>query len=52
MYLTTPHPNLVTASGLDALTNVMRESRTAYDAAQRIEDAPNVVALSRSLLGI
>jgi transcription elongation GreA/GreB family factor len=34
-----PHPNLVTASGLDALTNAMRESRTAYDAAQRIEDA-------------
>ena len=34
-----PHPNLVTASGLDALTDAMRESRTAYDAAQRIEDA-------------
>ena len=34
-----PHPNLVTASGLDALTNAVRESRTAYDAAQRIEDA-------------
>jgi transcription elongation GreA/GreB family factor len=34
-----PHPNLVTASGLEALTNAMRESRTAYDAAQRIEDA-------------
>jgi len=34
-----PHPNLVTASGLNALTNAMRESRTAYDAAQRIEDA-------------
>jgi hypothetical protein len=34
-----PHPNLVTASGLGALTNAMRESRTAYDAAQRIEDA-------------
>jgi len=34
-----PHPNLVTASGLDALTNAMRESRTAYEAAQRIEDA-------------
>jgi transcription elongation GreA/GreB family factor len=33
------HPNLVTASGLDALTNAVRESRTAYDAAQRIEDA-------------
>jgi transcription elongation GreA/GreB family factor len=34
-----PHPNLVTASGLEALTNAMKESRTAYDAAQRIEDA-------------
>ena len=29
----------MTASGLAALTNAMRESRTAYDAAQRIEDA-------------
>jgi transcription elongation GreA/GreB family factor len=34
-----PHPNLVTSSGLDALTNAMRESRTAHDAAKRIEDA-------------
>ena len=34
-----PHLNLVTASGLEALTNAMTESRTAYDAAQRIEDA-------------
>jgi len=34
-----PHPNLVTASGPEALTNAMTESRTAYDAAQRIEDA-------------
>jgi transcription elongation GreA/GreB family factor len=34
-----PHPNLVTASGLEALTKAMRDSRTAYDAAQRIEDA-------------
>ena len=34
-----PHPNLVTASGLDALTNAMRESHAAYDAAQRVEDA-------------
>ena len=34
-----PRPNLVTASGLEALTNAMRESRTAYDAAQWIEDA-------------
>ena len=28
-----PYPNLVTASGLEALTNAMSESRTAYDAA-------------------
>ena len=34
-----PHPNLVTASGLEALTKAMTESRAAYDAAQRIEDA-------------
>jgi transcription elongation GreA/GreB family factor len=34
-----PHPNLVTASGLEALTKALRESRTVYDAAQRIEDA-------------
>jgi transcription elongation GreA/GreB family factor len=33
-----PHANLVTGSGLEALTNAMTESRTAYDAAQRIED--------------
>jgi transcription elongation GreA/GreB family factor len=33
-----PHPNLVTASGQEALTNAMRESLTAYDAAQRIDD--------------
>jgi transcription elongation GreA/GreB family factor len=34
-----PHPNMVTASGLEALTNAMTVSRAAYDAAQRIEDA-------------
>jgi transcription elongation GreA/GreB family factor len=34
-----PHPNVVTAPGLEALTKAMTESRTAYDAAQRIEDA-------------
>ena len=34
-----PHPNLVTVSGLEALTVAMRESRAAYDAAPRIEDA-------------
>ena len=33
------HPNLVTASGLEALTNAMAESRAAYDMAQKIEDA-------------
>jgi transcription elongation GreA/GreB family factor len=33
------HPNLVTASGLEGLTIGMKESHTAYDAAQRIEDA-------------
>ncbi len=33
-----PHPNLVTASGLEALATAMKESRAAYDAAQRIED--------------
>jgi transcription elongation GreA/GreB family factor len=48
-----PHPNLVTASGLDALTNAMRESRTAYDAAQGIEDAaerrPAVAVASRDM---
>jgi transcription elongation GreA/GreB family factor len=33
-----PHPNLVTRSGLDALTNAMTESRAAYDAAQEVED--------------
>jgi transcription elongation GreA/GreB family factor len=34
-----PHPNFVTAWGLEALTNSMTESRAAYDAAQQIEDA-------------
>ena len=34
-----PHPNLVTASGLVALTKAMTESRSSYDAAQKIEDA-------------
>ncbi len=47
-----PRPNLVTASGLEALTNAMTESRTAYDAAQRIEDSGGVVALSWSPLAI
>jgi transcription elongation GreA/GreB family factor len=34
-----PHPNLVTASGLEALANAMAEWRAAYNAAQHIEDA-------------
>jgi transcription elongation GreA/GreB family factor len=34
-----PHPNLVTASGLEALTNAMAECRAVYNAAQQIEDA-------------
>jgi hypothetical protein len=34
-----PHPNVVTASGPEALTKALTESRTAYDAAQRVEDA-------------
>jgi transcription elongation GreA/GreB family factor len=34
-----PHRNLVTASGLEALANAMAEWRAAYNAAQQIEDA-------------
>ena len=33
-----PHPNLVTAAGLQALERQLREARESYDAAQRIED--------------
>ena len=33
-----PHPNFVTASGLEALTNAMTESRAAHNAAEKIED--------------
>jgi hypothetical protein len=33
-----PHPNLVTASGLRALRTAMTKARAAYDAAQQIED--------------
>ena len=48
-----PHPNLVTASGLEALTNAMTESRAADDAAQQIEDAGErrraVAAASRDM---
>jgi transcription elongation GreA/GreB family factor len=32
-----PHPNLVTASGLEALASAMAECRAAYNAAQQIE---------------
>ena len=34
-----PHPNLATASGLEALANAMAEWCAAYNAAQQIEDA-------------
>jgi transcription elongation GreA/GreB family factor len=34
-----PHPNLVTESGLEALANALAESHAAYNAAQHIEDA-------------
>lgn len=33
-----PHPNLVTAAGLKALEDQLREAREAYEAAQKIED--------------
>ena len=33
-----PHPNLVTASGLKALEDALTQARTAYEAAQQIED--------------
>ena len=33
-----PHPNLVTSSGLAALQVALAEARSAYDAAQQIED--------------
>ena len=48
-----PHPNLVTASGLEALANAMVEWRAAYNAAQQIEDAGErrraVAAASREM---
>ena len=34
-----PHPNLVTASGLEALANAMAEWRAAFNAAHQIKDA-------------
>jgi transcription elongation GreA/GreB family factor len=33
-----PHPNLVTATGLKALTRQLEDARTAYEAAQATED--------------
>jgi transcription elongation GreA/GreB family factor len=33
-----PHPNLVTQSGLEALQSQLQEAREAYEAAQSIED--------------
>lgn len=33
-----PHPNLVTETGLKALETQLREAREAYEAAQKIED--------------
>ena len=33
-----PHPNLVTATGLKALARQLEEAREAYDAAQKTED--------------
>ena len=33
-----PHPNLVTQTGLTALETQLREARAAYEAAQQIED--------------
>jgi transcription elongation GreA/GreB family factor len=33
-----PHPNLVTEAGLEALEFQLREAREAYEAAQKIED--------------
>ena len=48
-----PHPNLVTASGLEALTDAISQSRTAYEAAQQIQDAAErrraVVVASRDI---
>jgi transcription elongation GreA/GreB family factor len=34
-----PHPNLVTESGLEAWVNGLAESHAVYNAAQQIEDA-------------
>jgi transcription elongation GreA/GreB family factor len=34
-----PHPNLVTVSGLEALEEAMAQARAVYDAGRKIEDA-------------
>jgi hypothetical protein len=47
-----PHPNLVTASGLKGLTNAMTESRTSYVPRSGSRTPANVVALWRSPLAI
>ena len=48
-----PHPNLVTQSGLNALDHAMAAARAAYHSAQRIEDLGErrnaVVAASRDM---
>src|SRR5271166_6233826 len=48
-----PHPNLVTESGLEALANAVAEWRAAYNAALQIEDAGErrraVAAASREM---
>jgi transcription elongation GreA/GreB family factor len=33
-----PHPNLVTEQGLEALNDLLRDARQAYETAQQIED--------------
>jgi transcription elongation GreA/GreB family factor len=37
--LVSPHPNLVTAAGLQALERQLQQAQEAYEAAQKIEDA-------------
>ena len=46
-----PHPNLVTASGLEALTNAMREIALPMTPRSDSRTPPNVVAPSWLLLG-
>ena len=47
-----PHPNLVTASGLEELTNAMTESRMPMMLRSGSRTPANVVALWRSPLAI